>query len=393
MDISIFEGLMIIEENSFEAATEIIPIENSAGRIAASNIKAKLDMPRFSYALKDGYCTKSKDANKPIETAGLVAPGDDIVYEVTEGKGIKILAGSKIPKGCDAVIEFEEISLEEGKTILPPKIKKNSNIIKKGSYLKRGETIVKKQEEIAPHTLSLLFSQGITHIEVFKKPSVAILPLGNDVKLHFETSKPNEIYNASAGTIEIRTKELLCNCSLSKVTKINKKTIKERINNYKKEDIIFLTGGKNNKENILIKEAIKECGFEIVFEKICCFPFGDIIFATKEKSFLMVLPPYYTEAIIMFEIFGKFLINHISQRKNKYLNFILAFAENKLSNQTNKELFVPGLFDGEKFVSSKFFNGFIVIDRNHPEIKKGEIVKFIPLEFNFFTKEFKEFYS
>jgi len=48
------------------------------------------------------------------------------------------------------------------------------------------------------YSLALLSSQGITHIEVFRKVKVIVLSNGNELKAHYEDIELNKLYNSNS---------------------------------------------------------------------------------------------------------------------------------------------------------------------------------------------------
>lgn len=55
------------------------------------------------------------------------------------------------------------------------------DIRKKGSDIKKGETVIKIGDKIGPIDLGILASIGVTHVPVYRKPKVAILSTGDEV--------------------------------------------------------------------------------------------------------------------------------------------------------------------------------------------------------------------
>ena len=55
-----------------------------------------------------------------------------------------------------------------------------------GEDIKKGEKLLSMGDKIDAHQITLLASQGISHIKVHKKPKIAVFASGNELKMHFE---------------------------------------------------------------------------------------------------------------------------------------------------------------------------------------------------------------
>ncbi len=63
----------------------------------------------------------------------------------------------------------------------------------KGEDIKKGKVFLKANTKITGYTLSLLASQGITHIEVYQKPKVIIFSTGEELKAHYERIERHQL--------------------------------------------------------------------------------------------------------------------------------------------------------------------------------------------------------
>ena len=102
---------------------------------------------------------------------------------VTSGQAVRILTGAPIPEGADAVLS-EEFAISEGDELKAiADAEKGRNIMWEGTDVKQGALLVEKGAEITPSKISLLVAGGITHLEVYKKPTIGLLATGDEILL------------------------------------------------------------------------------------------------------------------------------------------------------------------------------------------------------------------
>jgi len=216
--VSITDALDMIHENVKAVHTQILPIESAIGSVCAENIYARFDLPRFDNSAMDGYAVTLADAGGTIEPQSTVFAGDESEVKVTKGHGVKIMTGAVLPEGADAVVPVENTKESDEGVLLPDSIRRGANIRKKGEDITKGERIIESGDSISAYAIARLVSQGITHLRVFRKPTVSIFATGHELKMHYESVEAHQIYNSNAPTFIARARELGCDARFTGTT-------------------------------------------------------------------------------------------------------------------------------------------------------------------------------
>ncbi len=388
--LSIYEALNIILSNTKPTnKIEIIPIENSKNRVLAEDILATFDMPRFDNSAMDGYGIKLKDKQaklKNIELAG------DENHSINEGECIKIMTGAKVDKSIEAVVPVEFVEIKEDIIIFPDNIKPFANIRKQGEEFKKGDILLNKGEILDSNKIALLASLGITHIKVYKKPQVLIIPTGNEVKNHYENINEFEHFNSSSLYF---LNEELADVTLLDVVGDKIENIKSKID--ESYDLIITTGGVSKGDADFTTKAFEEMGYDMKFGWIAIKPGKPFGFGVG-KNLATLLTGNPLAAVFNYNIFVKPLIRKLVGCKDYYLDYIELNTINSLKRKAGRDEVLPvklhsngvELLDkrgsGMISVVAKS-DGVIIVDKSKWEIE-GK-VKFI--DFNRWSDKFKEF--
>ncbi len=390
MVVSIKEGIEKILSQKVDLKTKIIPLENANGYICSKTIKANLSLPRFDNSAMDGYALRGDF--KVYKIVGKILAGDDREYDLKDGECIKITTGAKVPKSADSVIPQENCKIQKDSIEIEKSVKKAANIRKKGEDIKSGEVIIQKGDKITSNYIQLLSSQGITHIEVFQKPRVAVFASGNELKMAYERLNNVQIYNSNTPYLVSRIKELGCEVDFVGKSEDSLEGLKAVIKNSLNHDIIITSGGISVGEADFTKEAFKSFGFELIFEKVKIKPGKPTTVGKIKDTFVLNLPGNPLAASLNFEIFGRVLINLLNGTNKPKPTPIKAKIAQDFSKNKPVSTVIPGYFDGEYFEVAKKFgpnmvnvlnhcNGFIIVDEEIDKIKKDEIVEFFPINF------------
>jgi molybdopterin molybdotransferase len=398
MSVKVEEALDIIYKQTQKQSTILLPIEDVLGYVLAQDVVAKHNLPPYDNSAMDGYAVKLEDSGKCVKVKHTILAGDNSHEILESGYGIKIMTGARIPQGCESIVPIEDTKECEDGVILPQNIKPNNHIRECGEDIKSTKTLLKAGEKLYAHHITLLASQGISHIKVYKKIRVALFGSGSELKMHFENVTEYQLYNTNTPTFMARVKELDCEVDFIGTAEDSLESIKEHIKNALEYDFIVTSGGVSVGEADFTKEAFSSFGYEIYFDKVEIKPGKPTTFGRIGKTLVLNLPGNPLAAALNFELFGKAIIFGMSGVDTKYQNTIKTKMKDDYKLKAGRRTLVPGWFDGESFMPcSKFApgmvsplgvsNSFIMVDESCGFLACGSEVKIIPTRFEFNSKD------
>lgn len=398
MAIAIEEALKYIYENSVAKSLKILPLEQVLGYVLAEDIIASHNLPPYDNSAMDGYAVKIEDSGKEVNVNHTIFAGDDSGEELLSGNAIKIMTGARIPKGCEAVVPIEDIATLKNGVKLPKNLKQGRHIRLCGEDIRSGETLLTNGQKMSAHHITLLASQGITHIKVYKKPKVAIFASGNELKMHFEDVKSYQLYNSNTPTFFSRAKELGCDVDFIGTASDSLQEIQKHIKSALDCDLIITSGGVSVGDADFTKEAFGAFGCEIFFDQVAIKPGKPTTFGRINDTLVLNLPGNPLAAALNFELFAQSIILALSGDNAKYMSAIEAKMADDYTLKAGRRAIIPGHFDGIFFTPNKNFapgmisplavsNSYIIADENCEILKKDSKVKIIPTRFSFNSKE------
>lgn len=403
MALAVQNTLELISNIKTVLKYEILPIENCLSRICASQIIATSFLPKYNNSAMDGYAIIYEEKKEELEIIDTIFAGDNNNTLIEKNTCIKIMTGAKIPENTTAIVPKEDVEeLSNNKIKILQNIKEFQHIRYIGEDIKKDEILIEEGEEINFSKITLLASQGISHIKVYQKPKIIVFSSGEELKLHYEKIEDYQIYNSNTPTFIARAKELGCDVRFIGQAKDTIKAIKELITNSLDADLIITSGGVSVGDADFTKEAFKELDFETIFDGIKIKPGKPTVFGKIKNSYILNLPGNPLASALIFELFGKLIIQKLLGSKNIYHNFIFAKMAEDFKTKKGRITVLPGFFDGEYFnISQKrspgmvstlsTSNSIIVINDDVEKINKNSIIKILPINWKFFTDNKKDF--
>jgi molybdopterin molybdotransferase len=199
----------MIMQHILQLENEYTSIDSCLHRRISEPLFSKVCMPHFRRSGLDGYAVWSEDAlfATPQNPACLrvieeVPAGYTSNKQVVPGTAIRIMTGSAVPDGADAVIMFEQTEeyQEEGQVSIriKHKIAHGQNIAKVGDEITTGQLLMGAGTRIGPGQIALLASMGYEEVPVFRRPVVGVLTTGSELISVGEPLQPGRIRNSNA---------------------------------------------------------------------------------------------------------------------------------------------------------------------------------------------------
>ncbi len=404
MAVTVDEALSLIFDQVKPKSKQLLPIELALGHVFAETVTATHNLPPFDNSAMDGYAVKHADAGRSVECFHTIFAGDKEEVKLQAGNCVKIMTGARIPHGCEAIVPIEDTTVDGDKVTMPDNIKTAQHIRLAGEDIQSGDLLLQEGERLHAHHITLLASQGISQVKVYKKPRVALFASGSELKMHFEQVTEYQLYNTNTPTIMARCQELGCEVQFIGTAVDDLQCIHEHIESALDSDLIITSGGVSVGDADYTKEAFAAFDYSNIFEKIEIKPGKPTTFGRIGNTYVLNLPGNPLAAALIFEIFGQSTINALSAVKEKYLSTINAKLKLPYTSRPGRNTLVPGHFDGESFlVCDKYApgmvsplakgNALIFVDAEVSELEAGAAVKVIPTRFSFNSAEQKSLFT
>ena len=400
MEVTVERAFELIYEHTTVTSLKILPLENALGHTLAEDIIASHNLPPYDNSAMDGYAVKVEDAGKCVRIATTIFAGDNSDAKLHTGEAIKIMTGARVPPEAECIVPIEETKSSQEGVLLPNNLTTNRHIRFSGEDIKKGDALLECGDIIDAHKITLLASQGISHIKVYKRPRVALFASGSELKMHFETLESHQLYNTNTPTLLARSQELGCEVEFIGTPHDTLAEIQEHIKSALECDFVITSGGVSVGDADFTKEAFGAFGYEIYFDKVEIKPGKPTTFGRVGNTFILNLPGNPLAAALNFELFGRSIIYALSGAKTKYLSTINAKIKEPLKLKSPKRSLIPGFFDGEFFSVCKEFspgmisplsyaNSFIMIDESTTHLKANASIKIISTKFDFRSQNCK----
>lgn len=361
--MKISESVEFLKQNLCQnLSSEILELNRANGKILSREILAKRNSPVFSNSALDGYAYNDISAGLWLEILPqTIFAGDKKDCEIKENESIKIMTGAPMPKGANCVIRLEDAVIENEQILVPKTNKKNDGNRQMGEEFQSGEILLKKGEKLSAKKILLLASQGISAIEVFKSPKIAVFSSGNELKNPGENTDNFEIYDANSHGICELLKQNGLECENFGILKDEPKSLKFSLQNaLKTHDVIITSGGASVGEKDFMCEILATLGFEKIINGVEIKPGGKPTkcFKKGDKT-IFVLPGNPLASYILCFLVVLPILKFLSGENFEFQGILATYKGENINFKKPNLLF--GNLNGENFeISVKNFNSYML---------------------------------
>lgn len=256
---------ILLTRSNFNRRIEKVSLEESVGRVTASEIYSLNTIPNEPTSAMDGIAIRFDDIRHKNKNILKWKLGKEYVYCNT---------GMSIPKGYDTAIPIEAVSFNAKNEIeikMLPK-GKGDKVNPKGNIMEKGDFLIPPNYLITPYQLGVLASAGIKYIEVISKPIVAIIPTGDEL---ISSGIPLPLgKNIETNSIVFKSlvKELGGKPIIYPIIPDNPKQLLDvLIQAVNEADIVIFNAGSSKGEHDYTMDVLKEAG-EILVEEVSHAP-------------------------------------------------------------------------------------------------------------------------
>ncbi|MET0385231.1 MAG: gephyrin-like molybdotransferase Glp [Polyangiales bacterium] len=302
--LSIRQALELMLPHFQPRGTERVPLLEAGGRVLGQDVEVSVALPEFDHSAMDGYAFRAGDvqAEQRLSISGESRAGGH-PQPLAAGTVQRILTGAPMPAGADTVVIQENTRRSGAELVihsLPPKA---ANVRTRGSELQPGQLLLAAGARLGPSEIGLLASQSLAEVEVYRRPRVAILPTGDELRALTDPPRPYSIVDSNTYAVATALTEAGCVAVPLASARDDLGELGRRIAEGLALDLLLTIGGVSVGDHDYVEEALRAAGVEVGFHKVAIKPGKPLLFGTRGTTPVVGLPGNPVSALITFEVF------------------------------------------------------------------------------------------
>src|SRR5262245_56543694 len=260
---------------------ETVPLEQALGRVLAEPATSAVDLPPFPSSAMDGYAVRAADTPGTLAVPFRIAAGTPASTPLRPGEAMGISTGGVVPDGADAVVPVELVAELGDHVQIPDAATPGANIRPRGGDLVAGRIVLDGGERLRPGQLGALAAAGVAEVVCARRPRVAVLTTGTELRRPGEPLEPGEVYEANG--VLLASQLAVAGAAVERLEPVadDEDAHRTAIRRGLELDVLVTSGGVSMGRHDLVRTVEAELGVEEVFWRVAVKPGKPVSFGVR----------------------------------------------------------------------------------------------------------------
>lgn len=286
-------------------ATERAGLHQALGRILAHTITARIEVPPHRNSAMDGYAIRHADLadGQALRIIGSSFAGRPFDGSVQPGECVRIMTGATVPEGADSVVMQENVQCDGDHIRVIGKLAVGEHVRHPGEDMQVGDTILEAGRKLNAADLGLLASQGISEVDIIRRPRVAFCSTGDELRSIGEPLQAGDIYDSNRYTLYGMLQKLdveIIDMGVVRDTRADVERVFQQASQL--ADVFVTSGGVSVGEADYVGETLKQLG-QAKFWQVATKPGKPLTFGKIGNCYFFGLPGNPVSVMVGFPLF------------------------------------------------------------------------------------------
>ena len=393
--LTVDEALSRVLERTPRLSAERVAIGAAAGRVLAEDAKAIIDLPRFPSSAMDGFALRAADTPATLPVVARVAAGQPSSRPLGPGQAMGIATGGVVPEGADAVVPIEHVTDEGETVVVPGTVAAGQNVRPRGGDVAAGATVLEAGTVLSPSRLAALAAAGVANPLVARRPRVAIVATGTELRRPGEPLGEGEIYESNGLMLAALLAEAGAQVDQADRVADDEAAHEAALARGLEADMLVTSGGVSVGPHDLVRATIARLGGKEVFWGVAMRPGKPLSFSVRSETLVFGLPGNPVSAFVGTVLFVQPALRAMQGVRDPAPRFAQGVLGSPASRRPRRDDYqrarlewtggVPILHpvsgqESHMIVRAAAADALVHIPRGEDDLPSGATVRYLPLD-------------
>ena len=380
------EALALVLERARPLDPEEVPIGSATGRVLALDARALTDLPPFASSAMDGYAVRAEDTPGHLSVVGQSAAGLPAGIRLGEREAVVISTGAVVPEGADAVVPIEQAKGD----LDVESVVRGENVRPRGGDVRAGDLVVAAGERLGPLQVGALAAAGVASVSCARRPRVAVLATGTELRPPGTPLAPGEIYESNSVLLAAQLATTGAIVELLEHVRDDEPATRAAIERALAADVLVSSGGVSVGPHDLVRGTLAALGAEEVFWRVAVKPGKPIAFAVRGATLVFGLPGNPVSSLVGFELYVRPALRALQGERDPGPRYSPGTLARAVRRNLDRDEFLRARRSGDMLepvegqgshmiVRAALADALVHIPRGEGEIAQGARVGYLPI--------------
>jgi molybdopterin molybdotransferase len=392
--LSLAQAQARVLERAVPLDSEPVPVAQAYGRVLAEDAHAIVDLPPFPSSAMDGFAVRAADTPGRLPVVARIAAGVPAPRALEPGEAMGIATGGVVPDGADSVIPIEYVVEYDNEIEIKTAVGQGDNVRPRAGDVMAGAVAVARGAGLRAAQIGALAAAGVVEVVCARRPRVAILATGTELRRPGESLGPGEVYEANGVLLASALAAAGAHTDVLPAVADDEDAHLAALEVGLLADVLVTSGGVSVGPHDLVRGLLRRLGVEEVFWGVSVKPGKPVAFGVRARTLVFGLPGNPVSSLVGCELFVRpalLALQGASEPGPTYAEGRLgrSVRRNKKRDQFVRALVRPspdGIVlepvtgqESHMIVRAAGANALVYAPRGEGELAAGERVRYLPL--------------
>jgi putative molybdopterin biosynthesis protein len=273
-----------------------LPVGDALGLVTAEPVWAGRSSPAFDAAAMDGIAVDSRDTLGASESTPVVLTDFDVVD-----------TGDPLPPGRDAVVMREHVHRTgpaASRAELRAAVAPYTDVRTIGEDVSAGELLLPEGHRLRAVDLAAVAAAGVLDVVVRRRPRVAVIPTGDEVRPLGAELAPGDIPDTNSLMLAGQAREAGCEPTVTGVVPDDPVRLAEAVRNAARgADLVVVVAGSSAGRDDYTARVVQQSGV-LAVHGVAVRPGHPVVLGVVDATPVIGAPGYPVSAALTFDIFA-----------------------------------------------------------------------------------------
>lgn len=270
---------------------EVLPLRQASGRVLAEAVAARHAQPPFPASAMDGYAVTGgvPSVDTTYRVIGTAAAGHPYAGVIGAGEALRILTGGAVPEGTGRVVVQEDVARQGDRIRIVRQPSAETHIRPAGGDFD-ARFRIPAGTVLGSRAIALLAAMGHGALPVVRRPVVAILMTGDELRAPGEPLGPGEIVGSNGYGLAAMIEDAGAEARVLPIARDDAASLAAALRLGRGADLIVTVGGASVGDHDIVAGTAKAEGLTISFHKVAMRPGKPLLAGRLGDTALVGLP-------------------------------------------------------------------------------------------------------
>jgi len=214
-----------------------------------------------------------------------------------------IATGGVVPGGADAVVPIEYVVERDNYVEIPTGVGHSDNVRPRAGDVATGDVVVVRGARLHAAQIGALAAAGVGEVVCARRPRVAVLATGTELRRPGETLGPGEVYEANGVLLAAALAAAGADIDVLPAVADDAAAHRSALEVGLMADVLVTSGGVSVGPHDLVRGLLRDLGVEEVFWGVSVKPGKPVAFGVRGRTLVFGLPGNPVSSLVACELF------------------------------------------------------------------------------------------